>query len=169
MYTRSIGGIGREHRLLYHLFADDAQFHLSLEIREIRMDFEAVNTFIIIVVVVIVIINIIIMIIIVTPALYATPGRWPSQLTPCTSILSHSHPLIATNFLDVVSPPPFGSSSCSLFYFPSLGVHSDVLLAHLVLLILATCPAHCPLMHRTLSIISFTPDFLSHSESCLCL
>ena len=41
--------------------------------------------------------------------------------------------------------------------FPSLGIHSDVILAHLVLLILATCPAHCPLMHRTLSVISFTP------------
>ena len=37
------------------------------------------------------------------------------------------------------------------------GVHSDVILAHLVLLILATCPVHCPLMHHTLSIISFTP------------
>ena len=41
--------------------------------------------------------------------------------------------------------------------FPSLGVHSDVILAHLVLLILATCPAHRPLMHCTLSIIYFTP------------
>ena len=38
--------------------------------------------------------------------------------------------------------------------FPSLGVHSDVILAHLVLLILATCLAHCPLMHHTLPIIS---------------
>ena len=35
--------------------------------------------------------------------------------------------------------------------FPSLGVHS-VILAHLVLLILATCPAHCPLLHRTIPI-----------------
>ena len=41
--------------------------------------------------------------------------------------------------------------------FPSLGVHSNVILAHLVLLILATCPARYPLMHRTLPIISFTP------------
>ena len=38
--------------------------------------------------------------------------------------------------------------------FPSVGVHSDVILAHVVLLILATCPAHCPLLHHTL--ISFT-------------
>ena len=38
--------------------------------------------------------------------------------------------------------------------FPSLGVHSDVILAQLVLLILATCPADCPVMHCTLSIIS---------------
>ena len=41
--------------------------------------------------------------------------------------------------------------------FPSLGVHSDVILAYLMLLTLATCPAHCPLMHRTLSITSFIP------------
>ena len=39
--------------------------------------------------------------------------------------------------------------------FSSLGVHSDVILAHLVLLILATCPAHCPLMQYTLSIIIY--------------
>ena len=37
-----------------------------------------------------------------------------------------------------------------LLGFPSVGVHSDVILAHLVLLILATCPAHYPLMHCTL-------------------
>ena len=36
--------------------------------------------------------------------------------------------------------------------FPCLGVHSDVILAHLVLLILATCPVHS---HAMLSIISF--------------
>ena len=41
--------------------------------------------------------------------------------------------------------------------FPSLGVHSDVILAHLVLLILAACPAHCPFMHYSLSIVSLTP------------
>ena len=39
--------------------------------------------------------------------------------------------------------------------FPSPSVHSDVI-THLVLLILATCPAHCPLLHRTLSIIFVT-------------
>ena len=38
--------------------------------------------------------------------------------------------------------------------FPSLGVHSDVIFAHLVFFILATCPAHCPFMHFTFSIIS---------------
>ena len=42
--------------------------------------------------------------------------------------------------------------------FLSLGVHSDVVLAHLVLLILTTCHAHCPLMHRTLHYI-FHPCF----------
>ena len=91
-------------------------------------------------------------IIIIISAVHATAGRWPPQLTPCTSILSHPHPLTATNFLDVVSPSPFGSPFTR---FPSLGVHSDVILAHLVLLILAACPAHCPPMHRTLSIIYF--------------
>ena len=45
-------------------------------------------------------------IIIIISAVHATAGRWPPQLTPCTSILSQSHPLTATNFLDVVSPPP---------------------------------------------------------------
>ena len=43
--------------------------------------------------------------------------------------------------------------------FPSLGVHSDVIFAHLVFFILATCPAHCPFMHFTFSIISITPVF----------
>ena len=53
---------------------------------------------------------------------------------------------------------------------PSLGVHSDIILAHLVLLVLATCPAHCPLMHCTPSIISCTPvlDLInSFRTSCL--
>ena len=53
--------------------------------------------------------------------------------------------------------------------FPFVGVHSDVILFHLVLLILATCPAHCPVMHRTHSIIP-PPQFcisLFHFESCL--
>ena len=40
--------------------------------------------------------------------------------------------------------------------FPPLGVHADVILAHPVLFILATCPAHCPFMHCTFPIISFT-------------
>ena len=43
--------------------------------------------------------------------------------------------------------------------FPSLGVHSDVIFAHLVFFILATCPAHCSFMHFTFSIISITPVF----------
>ena len=72
----------------------------------------------------------------------------------CTSILSHCHPLTATNFLDVFSPRLL--LGLPLTHLPSLGVHSDVILAHLVQLILATCPAHCLLMHRTLSVISFT-------------
>ena len=33
--------------------------------------------------------------------------------------------------------------------FPSLGAHSGVIWAHLVLFILATCPAYCPLMHSS--------------------
>ena len=45
----------------------------------------------------------------------------------------------------------------SITRFSSLGVYSDVILAHLVLLILATYSAHCPLMYRTLSITLFTP------------
>ena len=45
--------------------------------------------------------------------------------------------------------------------FPSLGVHSDVILAHLVLLILATCPAHCPHAPHALYCI-FHPCFWSN-------
>ena len=41
-------------------------------------------------------------IIIIISAVHATAGRWPPQLTPCTSILSHPYPLTATDFLDVV-------------------------------------------------------------------
>ena len=44
-----------------------------------------------------------------------------------------------------------------LIRFPPLGVHSDVIFAHLVLFILATCPAHCPFMPCTFSVISVTP------------
>ena len=50
-------------------------------------------------------------IIIIISAVHATAGRWPPQLTPCTSILSHSHPLTATNF-----PSPFGSPSYSFSF-----------------------------------------------------
>ena len=53
---------------------------------------------------------------IIISAVHATAGRWPPQLTPCTSILSHPHPLTATNFLDVVSPSPFGSPSYSFSF-----------------------------------------------------
>ena len=71
-------------------------------------------------------------------------------------------------------PGPFSSIDCQrlprchlsisfwvlpLSRFPSLGVHSDVIFAHLVFFILATCPAHCPFMHFTFSIISITPVF----------
>ena len=42
-------------------------------------------------------------IIIIISAIHATARRWPPQPTPCTSILSHPHPLTATNFLDVLS------------------------------------------------------------------
>ena len=55
-------------------------------------------------------------IIIIISAIHATAGKWPPQLAPCTSILTHSHPLTATNFLDVVSPSPFGSPSYSLSF-----------------------------------------------------
>ena len=55
-------------------------------------------------------------IIIIISAVHATAGRWPPQLTPCTSILSHSHPLTATNSLDVVSPSPFMSPSYSFSF-----------------------------------------------------
>ena len=67
--------------------------------------------------IIIIIVVVVIIIIIITSAVHATAGRWPPQLAPCTSILSRPHPLIATNFLDVVSPSPFGSSSYS-FSFP---------------------------------------------------
>ena len=55
--------------------------------------------------------------------------------------------------------------------FPSLGVQSDVILAHLVLLILATWHAHCPLLHHSLPLY-LSPQFyilLLRSESCLSL
>ena len=55
-------------------------------------------------------------IIIFISAVYATAGRWLQQLTPCTSILSQPHPLTAINFLDVVSPSPFGSPSYSFSF-----------------------------------------------------
>ena len=41
---------------------------------------------------------------------------------------------------------------------PSPGVHADVTSTDPVLLIQATCPAHCPLIHRTFSVISLTPN-----------
>ena len=42
-------------------------------------------------------------------AVHATAGRWAPPLMQCASILSHSHPLTATDFLDIVSP----SRECS--------------------------------------------------------
>ena len=94
------------------------------------------------------------LIIIIISAVHATAARSPPQLAPYCSNLSHSNPMTATNFLDVVSPYPFGSASYPLSFS---GCPFCCYLAHLVLLILATCPAHCPHMHRTLFIISFTP------------
>ena len=92
-------------------------------------------------------------------AIHATAGRWPPQLAPCTSILSHSS-------IDCYQLPRCYLSNYFLVfllnYFPSLGAYSDVILAHLVLLILAAFPAHCPLMHCTLSVIFFTPCFRSY-------
>ena len=55
-------------------------------------------------------------IIIIISVVHATADRGRPQLPPCISILSHSHPLTATNFLDVVSPSPFGSSSYSFSF-----------------------------------------------------
>ena len=45
-----------------------------------------------------------------------------------------------------------------LALLPSLRVHSNIFLAHL-LFIRARCPAHCPLISLTLSVISFTLVF----------
>ena len=56
------------------------------------------------------------LVVIIISAVHATAGRWSPQLSPCTSILSHSHPLTATNFLDVVSLSPFGSHSYSFSF-----------------------------------------------------
>ena len=65
-----------------------------------------------------------ILIISIISAIHATAGRWPTQLAPCTLILSHSHPLTATNFLHVVFPCPFRSypysfsfSGCPFWYY----------------------------------------------------
>ena len=57
-----------------------------------------------------------IIIIIIISAVHVTAGRLPPQLAPCTSILSHSHPLTTTNFLYVVSPFPFRSPSYSFSF-----------------------------------------------------
>ena len=104
-----------------------------------------------------VVINITCIIIIIILAVHATAGRWPPQLAPCTSILGRSHPLTANGFLDVISPSSFWVFLLVVFH---LWVsHSDVIFAHLVFFILATCPAHCPFMHFTFSIISITPVF----------
>ena len=99
-------------------------------------------------------------IIIIILAVHATAGRWPPQLAPCTSILGRSHPLTANGFLDVISPSPFWVFLLVVFHLWS--VHSDVIFAHLVFFILATCPAHCPFMHFTFSIISYHPCFRSY-------
>ena len=67
---------------------------------------------------------------------WATPIHW---LPPTSSMLS-LHLLLGL----------------PLARLPSLGVHSDIILGHLVLLVLTICSAHCPLMHCTLPIISTT-------------
>ena len=36
----------------------------------------------------------------------ATAARWPPQVAPCSSILSHSNPVTATNFLNIIFPSP---------------------------------------------------------------
>ena len=94
-----------------------------------------------------------VIIIIIISAVHATAGRWPSHLTLCTSILSHTHPLTAKNVLYIVSPSPFGSPSYSFSfsgcpfwcYLGPPGVaHSSYM--------------SCPLSsHAPHSIISFTP------------
>ena len=86
-------------------------------------------------------------------AVHATAGRWPPQVVPCTSILSHSHPLTATNLRDVVSSSPFRSPTYSFSftgcpfwcYFDPPGVaHSGYM--------------SCPLSsHAPHSVVFFTP------------
>ena len=101
-----------------------------------------------------------IIIIIIISAVHATAGRWPPKLATCTSILSHSHPLTATNFLDVVFPSPsysFSFSGCPfLCYLGPPGVaHSGYM----------SCPlsSHAP---HFLSNISVELAILPHSGSC---
>ena len=84
-------------------------------------------------------------------AAHATTGRRPPQPAPCTSILSHSHPLPATNFLNIVSPSPPGSSShsssfsgCPLRCYPDVA-HSGYM----------SCPLSSHALH-SLPNISFT-------------
>ena len=89
--------------------------------------------------------------IIIISAVHATAGGWPPQLFDFelpSSIDCYQLPRCYLSISFWVS--------LSLIRFTSPGVYSDIMLAHLVLSILATSSAHCPLMHRTLSIISFT-------------
>ena len=91
-------------------------------------------------------------------------GSWTGGVRRVLDTPLHSYPLTATNFLDVFSPSPLWSFSSLL----SLGVHTDVILASLVLLILAVYHAHYPLVHCTLFYLSPAPRILSlHSGSCL--
>ena len=112
-------------------------------------------------IIIVVVVVVVVIIIIIISAVHATAGRWPPQPTPCTSILSHPHPLTATNFLDVVSPSPFGFpfSGCPFWcYLGPPGVaHSSYM--------------SCPLSSCTaLSLLYLSPQLyilLFHSESCL--
>ena len=101
-----------------------------------------------------------IIIIIIISAVHATVGKWPPQLTPCTSILSHPHPLTATSFLHVVSPSPVGSPSNSLSfsgcpfwcYLGPPGVaHSSYMSSQM--------SSHAP---HSLSLLIFHPSFTSY-------
>ena len=105
--------------------------------------------------------------IIIISAVHATVGRWTPQLTPCTSISSHSHPLTATNFLDVVSPFSFWVSLLLAFllWVSILMLSWPTWCCSLWLHVLPTV-----LSCTALSLLHLSPLFqilLSHLKSCL--
>ena len=86
-------------------------------------------------------------------AVHVTASRWPPQFFHFIRGLA----------IRVQAFPafPFMSSlhlrlGLPLLLFPSLGVHSVVIFAHLLLSRYAICPAHCPFMLPIRSVISFT-------------